>query len=124
MTNSENANPVSSISDPASNYLIVPKRLQEALGMQKADPKDTWEPALWEIYQEIPPDRSVSFAQIWRSEIDALTYRLESQGFKAWFTCEVDGVEYRLVARTDRSNPEKPHELALALKPPYYLGAR
>lgn len=46
--------------------------------------------------------RSVSFADIFCSDIDAKTYRLESQGYRVWFTCEVDGVEYRLAARMPR----------------------
>jgi hypothetical protein len=46
--------------------------------------------------------RTVSFADIFCSEMDAMTYRLESQGYRIWFTCEVDGVEYRLAARKQR----------------------
>lgn len=48
--------------------------------------------------------RTVSFADIFTSGMDAATYRLESQGFRIWFTCEVDGVEYRLAARKEHES--------------------
>ena len=48
---------------------------------------------------QLRDNRTVSIAEIFRSEMDALTYRLESQGYRVWFTCEANGVEYRLAAR-------------------------
>lgn len=39
-----------------------------------------------------------SFQEIFALPMDKLTYELEERGFNVWFTCEVDGVEYRLAA--------------------------
>ncbi len=49
--------------------------------------------------QLVPPvGPPITFRAIFRSEMDALTEDLESQGYRIWFTTEVDGVEYRLAA--------------------------
>lgn len=42
-----------------------------------------------------------SFREIYMSEMDRLTRDIEQWGFHVWFTCEVDGTEYRLVAPKD-----------------------
>lgn len=41
---------------------------------------------------------SMQFRLLWESEMDYLTHGLEDHGYKIWFTCEVDGAEYRLAA--------------------------
>jgi hypothetical protein len=45
------------------------------------------------------PGVEATFAAIFETEMDRLTHQLEREGFRIWFDCEVDGVEYRLAAR-------------------------
>ena len=44
---------------------------------------------------------NASWQLIFQTEMDALTYKLESEGFTIWFTCAVGNTEYRLAARKE-----------------------
>lgn len=49
---------------------------------------------------------SPSWHIMYLSDIDHDTELLERQGYKIWFTCEADGYEVRLAARTERVKPD------------------
>jgi len=42
-----------------------------------------------------------TWASIYEPEIEKLTKQLERSGYRVWFTCEVNGTEYRLCARKE-----------------------
>jgi hypothetical protein len=46
-----------------------------------------------------PEDGAPEMRMIFMSDMDFKTYELEKQDYHIWFTCEVDGIEYRLAAR-------------------------
>lgn len=68
-----------------------PMEIERLLG-----PADNVGPTYQDMMQAA---RMFSNDWIWLPDIEKMTRQLEYNGYRVWFTCEVDGVEYRLAAR-------------------------
>lgn len=53
------------------------------------------------ILVRLPEGADVTWQSIFQSDLDHMTHLVEQSGYRVWFTCEVDGTEYRLCARKE-----------------------
>lgn len=60
--------------------------------------------AYGDVFFQMPEQAETTWKLVFQSEMDLITEDLERAGYHIWFTCEVDGIEHRLAARTHETD--------------------